>query len=400
MKSGYPRQTRRNLRKRWEGQDERIQAIIADARSDRDWTRNLMPSKARKWRQLPGLDTCPPRFKLLQHAAPRDLRGITLSGVDLADVTGFADTCLDLSILKGVSLDSASLTGASLRCAEVRDDCVLDRVKLQFADLRCADLRGASLEGADLTKADIRGTDLRDACLIGTELADIVFDEEPWWGFLAPRVVRRWTRLGGKFQSPSDFASPISLPLAHFIGGENIRWLSQERNSAIGRVRYLATDYGRSPGRLLFWVLAIWLLFGIAYAGYPLPPLLQGTWLGSALCWLSPRIHWQVERPPGFDFRPFYASAMTMTSLEFPNIAWALGDWKAQVYASVQSAAAYVLLAMLVSVLMQDMTYDLAAAGPALGAHRPRPIKTIGSPGELGTSEEAERRGVLHSPPD
>jgi hypothetical protein len=325
---------------------------MRDIRRDADWTQHLKACEDTGWDELPLLHTCPSAFRLTGEAAPRDLRGLQLSDVDLSDTDGLADSCMDFSILSDVVLDSANLTGASLQYARFEHNCVLDRANLEWTNLYHADLSEASMEKVDLGHADIRGANFEDCVLLEADLGYVDHTEEPWFGFLVPKRHRTWTRFGGEYQSASEHGIKAGQTLMRHLSGENLRWAFSQQHPLLGQVWYLLANYGRSPARLLFWMSTVWLLFGFLYAGYPLPLVLHDRWLGQVLCWPCPKIDWKTPLNSPFDFRPYYASAATMTSFGFGDIVSDIVDWKAQTYVCIESLLGYLMLAMFVTVLL------------------------------------------------
>src|SRR5207249_792924 len=120
------------LRSRWHGEEDRIAAIVADLKNQRDWTRHLLASDDGKRRQIPGLDECGRRAWKTE-AAPRDLRGITMMDIDLAGVEGLSDTVLDYATFRNVRLDGVSLNGSSLKGAIFQRGSSLNRIEAQFS---------------------------------------------------------------------------------------------------------------------------------------------------------------------------------------------------------------------------------------------------------------------------
>jgi len=358
----YNRQQINKLRTRWEGEDARVSAIVADLRAGRDWTKNLLAAGQGEWNDLPMLDTCPRKFRIPWDSAPRDLRGLKLSGIDLARSYRLANACMDLCEFQGVNLRGASLKGSSLYAAEFKSDCILESVSLHFTDMRYCTLSGVSLQKAILTHTDIRGADFEDSVLLDACLSDANFSKERTFGFVIPWRMRkrlrwpRWTRFGGRLQLVDQLKTPTDSPILDYICGENIRWSILRTSPLLGRIWYIISDCGRSPSRLLFWVIAIILFFGFIYAGYSLPGCLQGTLIGDILVAFSPRIEWGQSSQPYHPFDPFYYSIITLTTFGCGNISARLGDWKAEAYIAAEVLLGYVLLSMLISVFLQHVS--------------------------------------------
>lgn len=199
------------LRARWKGKEEIINAIIEDARKgpDIDWTIRL--AKA----DLPFLNEVPPGTLYDKYGNPtvptkygKDLRGIGLREKGLENtwfaatdfryarlgevwlgnsVLSYADFSLadleranmiraDLTgaLLAGASLSKAHLDHAVLINADLTDseclDATLDQTTLNGAILRNTQLENASLKDASLSAADLRGANLAGADLDGASL--------------------------------------------------------------------------------------------------------------------------------------------------------------------------------------------------------------------------------------
>lgn len=354
MKKKYTKKMIHELRERWQDQEPRIKAIINDLQSGKDWTKNLLKSEEKGWQELAFLPTCPSKFEINGDAAPRDLRGLELENYDLSGTDGLADSCMDFCIFREVLLDSASLIGASIRYAEFDRNCLFSRAKLQYTDLRFSNFPGVSFEGADFTGADLRGANFVDSILLKAKLKNFKYKEEKWYGFLSWLWRKKWTRFGGEFQSAELLESTLSSLDTRFIEGENLRWIFKRKHPLLGSLWYILANSGRSPTRLLFWFFVIWLFFGFIYAGYPLPSSLENTPVGDLLCWFSPEIDWQGVNPPESPFRPYYFSAVTMTTLGFGDITPTPRDWKAQVYICIQVFLGYLLLGMFIGILIHN----------------------------------------------
>lgn len=331
---------------------KRVAAILADLHAGRDWTIHLLASPRDGSPQLKLLETCPGRHRHQGDAAPRDLRGLVLSDQDLHDVEGLADTCLDGCVLRNVDLTGASLAGTSLVRGCLDDGCSLRSAKLQMADLREACLRGVSLERADLTRADLRGADLRETILVQTHLKDAKYRIEQWWSFLPiPRRLAP-TRFGGEDQDIHRLRCPSDSKLLGVIAEDNAQWRLMQSSRVLAYLWYAMANCGRSPGRLLLWAVCVWVAFGIAYAGYPLPGWLDGSWLGRGLCSMAPEMSWDGQPTPGSWLAPYYFSMVVMTTLGFGDIHPLASDCVGQFLVCCQSIIGYLFLSMFVALLV------------------------------------------------
>jgi pentapeptide repeat protein/ion channel len=339
---------------RWAGEEARVESIIDDLRSGRDWTQNLLRSEELGWDELPGLESCP-RAVLEVGTPPRDLRGLRLTGVDLSGVKGMADSCLDYAMFEGVTLVGASFIGASLRGVSITQASVLDRAEFRYSDLSNIDcreisMRGANLTGANLSGADFRGSDMRRVILSGVR-----YRAEGIVGFLAPFIKR--TRFGGDRQYPQLFSRESDRTILRYIAGEGRRELYEASHPAVLSVAWrLLSNYGRSPGRLLLWLFVVWFIFGLIFSGLPLPSRLNGTVLGSLLVSCAPKFCHTSTGKPAFNyiFEPFYFSTVTFTTLGYGDICPVHGDWKSELYVCCEAVLGYLLFGLFVSLMVQN----------------------------------------------
>lgn len=337
---------KRLLRSRWKGQEERIQLILEDLRSGKDWTLRLLADESRKWQELPGVRNCPKRNPIEGSAAPKDLRGIRLRNVACVDVEGLADSYLDYAVFKSVDFSNSSMRGCSLRQSRMMK-CTCDHVAFDFADLSYARCRGSLFDGACFSNADLSGADFREAVLQDVILSKVAIVEEPWWGFVVPW---RWTHFGGLHQTVAE----VDKSMHDFVEAENYKWGLIEKHPFWARLWYFACNCGRSPGRLAFVALLIWSSFGLIYSRFSLPSFLEGTVIGNLLCSLGPGLDWNGASVPHNWFEPFYFSGVVMTTLGFGEIVPDGGQGcTAQVVVTIQALLGYALLGMVVAMILQ-----------------------------------------------
>jgi hypothetical protein len=339
------------LRGRWRGEEERIAAIVEALKEGQDWTVNLGACESKNRKVLPYLDTCP--SSALGHGSlPRDLRGICLNDVDLSRSQGLADSCLDYSTLNGVVLVRASLVGASLRGAAFLGGAMLDRASLTRADLTDARFEDVSLVRADFTGADLGGTYFDEVDLNNSRFRDVQYSAEPSMGFL---MRRNWTSFGRRCRNARRISPDSDVVFGKYMNGEISVSIFRHMHPVLAAIWYWLGNFGRSPGRLLLWILMVWLIFGLVYSGFGLPRVLAGTGSGKALAWLAPQIKFSDcgYRPCNI-FQPFYFSVVTLTTLGFGDITPSGSDWKAQLYVTCEALFGFVFLGAYVSLLLQN----------------------------------------------
>lgn len=342
-----------SLRSRWQGEEERVSAILVALRRGEDWTQNLLAIDGR-WRELAELHTCC-RERLASEAAPRDLRGIVLEGVDLSRAQGLADACLDFASLRGVNLRGSSLRGATLRFAEVSAGSVLDQASMEFSDCRQASFEETSLRGVDFFGADIRGAYFSNCDLESVRFKQVRFSRSSRLvGALAgcPR-----TRFKSATQTTKCWSLDTDIPLRRHARVEIAKQRLKLSHPLLAAVDLALTDYGRSPGRLFAWTILFWLFFGVLFAAYPLPRFLAGTDLGHVLCGLRPEFE-KLNQPASrklVGFEPFYLSAITLAGFGHSVVVPATGNISAHLYVFIEIVVGYILFGGVVALLVQNV---------------------------------------------
>jgi hypothetical protein len=262
---------------------------------------------------------------------------------------------LDYSIFEGVTLAGASFIGSSMRSASITRGSILDRAEFRYADLsnlECRDvsMRGANFTGANLAGADFRGSDMRRAILSGVR-----YRAEGILGFLIPFT--RWTRFGGDHQFPQFFDRGSDRAVLRYIAGEGRRELYEASHPFVLSAAWrLLSNSGRSPGRLLLWLVVVWFIFGLIFSGLPLPSSLDGSRIGDFLVSCAPRFCHTSTGKPAFDdvFEPFYFSTVTFTTLGYGDICPVHGDWKSELYVCCEAVLGYLLFGLFVSLMVQN----------------------------------------------
>lgn len=343
------------LRGRWIGQERRIAAIVSDIQNDRDWTQRLGAWPDNEMPALAHLESCPRKIEGLP---VRDLRGITLTNIDLSEKTGLADTELDFAVFDNVQLQKASLRGSSLKGAVFKNGSALNETILQLASLQMAHCRDISLQGADLRGAKLQGCDFRGADLRGAQFARARIKEEGTFGFLSIR--RGWTKFGGELQTFKNISDENSLSLRkHIARSSRIEEMKKDK-PVYSWFFWLFANYGRSAARFgLFAFIGCWLFFALLYATLPLPDFLRGTDVG----------HWlQSRRHPDFaigghktelDFiDAMYLSAVTITTLGYGDIVPAAGDGYARFLVTAEAITGVIILGAFINMLVQNAAVE------------------------------------------
>jgi len=100
-----------------------------------------------------------------------------------------------------------------------------------------------------------------------------------------------------------------------------------------------------------------------------LPTFLEETKVGAGLEALAPELHLNsitLGEDPTW-FTPFYFSTVCLTTLGFGDVTPALSDWKAEIYVATEALAGYVLLAVFVSLLVQNASVAAAQSLESFG---------------------------------
>ena len=339
-----------HLRSRWAAEEDRIAAIADDLIANREWTHNLCAAEERQ--ELSGIHDCV-RPIMPGEVAPRDLRGLTMSLLDLSETTSLADTSLDYCTFANVQFFGASLTGSSLRHALFCGGTSLVSATLRHCDLRGVDLAAVSLANADLRDSDLRGADLSRADLRGTLLTDVRIDDEPFWGFLSRRG--RWTKFGGKFQAEVHLTGEMDAGVRRRILAETEFYFFRKSHPILGWIWYLTTNGGRSATRLGLWAIVVWFMFGVMYFAPSLPRVFGDSTVESALSELAPEFRRDGVKVSLSASDALYLSAVTITTLGYGDITPSPTSGVAKVLVATEAVLGIVLISMFVALLMQTI---------------------------------------------
>lgn len=340
----------RRLQLRWE--PKRAEKVIGDLQSGvADWTRHLLASDADGWKALPYVDECS-RGALPSEAAPRDLRGLSISDIDLSSTDRLSECLLDFSRLEGVVATNSTLRGTSLRGASLGKGCDFQNSRFEFCDLRRARCK-ALMVGARFLSSDLRGADMRGSELRGCLFRDAQIRREGFLGVFS--LSRRWTKLIDP-ESPSiDFDRNSDASVVRYAEEEQFAANLKRRHYGLASFWYVLTNFGQSPARLLMWAISIWFFFGLIYAGLPLPRFISNSAVGHLLVHLSPVLGRSGEPIERFGnwFEPFYFSTVTITTLGYGDITPM--NAVAQCLASLEAVLGYIILGAFLSLLLQRL---------------------------------------------
>lgn len=339
------------LRARWTGEHQRIQAILDDIQDKKDWTKNLLAAEG-LWGELSHIGSCR-RPRLATEAAPRDLRGIFLEGVSLAESQHLADTDLDFAELRGVSLRGASLRGTSFRYGQVSNGTICDRANMEYCHCEGAVFRDASLKGVNFTGANIRGATFRNC-----DLSEANFFQVSFTGASAVSISRfRRTRFESDSQTTKIWSAVSDSTLRRYARIEIAKSRIRSSHPVLAALDLVLTNYGRSPLRLFLWAIIVWLCFGEVFGSHSLPASFEGTTLGSILCSVHPEF---IEGASGKvlhlrGIEPFYLSAITLVGFGHSSIVPAPRDVAAHVWVLVEIVIGFIFLGGIAALLVQNV---------------------------------------------
>jgi uncharacterized protein YjbI with pentapeptide repeats len=229
-----------------------------------------------------------------------DLREAVLEGADLghADLwsTALDGTTLAGAALRGATLREASACGADVGGADLRE-ATLQKVDLRGAQLRGVDLRGATLSGCDLTEAQLgearlQGVDLSGCTLTHAHLGGVWFDktqlrrnqlggaigeemagdyEGAATGYLA--LERNFLDLGDADAAAWAYGKrrrmqKLAARGRGRVAARNRAWAAAARGYlgyAAAQLVEWVCDYGESIPRVLYSLLAVYLVFILLY---------------------------------------------------------------------------------------------------------------------------------------
>ena len=333
------------LRRRWIGEELRVSAIIADLRAGVDWRPRLGADPTGRWRALP---LVPKTTSAGNVTVVKDLRGIRLLGCDLANTSGLSDARLDYAVIDGVSFDGASLVNCNFSYAVIGKYSSFCGADLRFARFWITRVHQASFDRARLEEVDLSGAEFIDVSFRGALLRKIELTRESalWPGGR--------TRMGGDDVAGRVLHSDSDASFCRFMDGEGDIWALRHERPLVARIWYILTNYGRSAGRLLAWVVMVWLFFGWLYAGLPVPKRFESRAFSVARTAARPSIITSSGRPLR-GFAPFYFSAVTLTTLGYGDVSPALDDWKSQAMVVTEATFGLIAWSALVAILLQTL---------------------------------------------
>lgn len=304
---------------------------------------NLLFSGIDKWNE----------WRRVNRATPLDFTGADLRKRNLCGAD-FIEANFSGANLVGADLSLSKLYGANFT------DCKLLGTNFQGAHLMDADLSSSNANGADFRNAFLLGARVENSSLFsvkynrwaiyrgirlsgsyGSQLFlrfahDQSFIEE----FRGQASARPLIKVSGKTHFLRQcFAHVKTFPS---IRKQNpkmyISWLAYFFWSAM-------SDCGRSFSLWFMWSLLFAIIFGVAYAGYPVP-----DWIP------EPLAHFLIEIAPSIDtqgrdataFTPYYFSFVTFTTLGFGDVLPL--NLAGEIWLTFEVVLGYVMLGGLISI--------------------------------------------------
>jgi len=376
----------RELRNRWNGEQNRINEIITRIKANEEWL-DLIDGSNNSYEKLKSIETCPKKFN------GKDLRGINFEKdiqgevIYIVGSNELSNCCLDYCIMPYVILEKVALEETSFRHSFFSENFTILNSTSQNIDISYSTFRG-KLENVILTRPNIIGTNFVHAKLINVEFYKMtkeldsgvkidLFSQEEWYGFLIRTVWcffsllgwllgkeivhRKWTRFGGDSLSSNIEKITADNHLKRYIQKENSRYYLESKHTILSVFYYVSSFYGRSVFRVVFWFVLTWLFWGWVYGGFQGSKILSNSFLSPVLCWEETissdnqtitTCMEETKYQDGSLFLPFYLSAVTMTTLGYGDITPATHDMFGQIYVCIQVIMGYILLGLLIDAIV------------------------------------------------
>lgn len=310
-----------------------------------------------------------------------DLRGANLENLKIVrarfqnaqgEGANFSEAILNGMVLDGVDLSGSHFLNAEISGVEASGsafhDCIFDRAKLSAGCFTMCDFNGSRFQWAKLISVEFWESHFQDCSFYGADLSDAKF----YGGGYNPiaRKELRFSLLGTSFKN-AKFTSSTYFHLANVSRETDFRTISFEsacystglrqslqycnrrhnwndwcQNSGVVKgllvkLFWLASDYGRSPRRVIVSFFSICLLYTLLYFLFP-----------------------SLTSESGLSFiRSFYFSVVTMTTLGFGDIYANKISWLSQLILVSHVFFGYILLGALLTVLSSLFVAD----GPSQG---------------------------------
>jgi len=348
----WTRHYEKQLKKRWEGEENRINEIVNYINCGKDWTTLLVKSDKHNFEALPYVnDGC---VKYVDgYIEPPDLRGINLIDAKIKNAQHLNKTAFDKGKLINVVFSNVSLAGASFKKCEIVN-VSFDKSSLEFANFTEAKISRSEFFSSILSNADFRDLYFEKTIFSDVTINDVKFNIEPHFGFIS-RIFRK--RVGTRFRDIDlnfDFSVFQRIDRSFYKFLLNEQYIDDiKRNSKILYFfLYLINDFGRSILRLFLWIFITWIFFGYLYAGLPFTfGLNRIKLINEALILLTPDLTWGVNCKDYSEwFEPLYYSGIVMTSLGSSSIN--VNDCIGKFYVLVESITGFIFLSGFVSILI------------------------------------------------
>lgn len=335
--------TRGRAIRRWKASPGIASEIVHTALSGMDWTALL--------ERMPLL---PPHMtQLAPERHPRDLRGIEFADLDLGDGAWLSDTALDWSRFERVEIHG-NIVNCSFRGAVFAQLCDLEDTTFEHCDFRDAILAGCNLRNCVFKNCNLLNANLEHSHFGATVFKGVAINRESALAFMG--LGHRGTRFGGDYQSPetttnSDIRVRTALEIVSRVGE-----LRRERR-ALAVFWYLLANYGESATRLAFWAIVTWVVFGMWFAGFPVPRVLAGTPIEPLLNVGAPTMVSGAGCSVLYrcnPFLPWYFSAVTLTTLGYGDVHPAADCAIGQALVVVEVTLGYIFLGGFVSILLRS----------------------------------------------
>ena len=334
-----------DFEKRWTNNPIRSHAIVHAILNNQDWTIHLGVIKGLHNTPISSPKKLPDSFK----SNSRDLRGFNFEGVDFTKSDFLTETCFDYCTFRRVRF--GNVIGSSFKHAKFIS-CDFNGARFDFAHLEDVDFRFQNFRNVVFFNSYLGGTRFENAYFYNTTFRECRLEKKRLDKFKSIFSLKRYrVSFGGENQSalnPNTTEKDRGL-----IFSENRRVQILKDHPHFG-ILWWFSDFGRSPLRLILFLILAVVCLGIVFSNLPVPIIFQNTWIQPILEGFSTNL--------GIDSRgisqpwiiPYFISFQTVLSTDFSYFFSGNIGFPTLLFIMVGELTGFFGFALLVSIIVQN----------------------------------------------
>lgn len=345
----YNKCLRKELIKRWKNEKQRVADIVKAIQKNEDWTRYLINNNSHNYNPLKFADSLP---VIRGYVGPKDLRGITLSGIDFSNTENLSDTYIDFSSIDNIKFTDAHLYGTSFIHCKV-NETDFSGAQLHHSKFCRAKMQKVNFNCTVMSDVNFNDTFINDCKFLTAETENIKVNNEPTLWHLANFLQKN---KGTKIR---NIKQNLFNEDSEKIDEEFLRFLKEQKqidhyNKKIPLLNwgfYILSDYGRNFKRLFCNFIILLLAFGFLYSGfYPFNLYIKNKKIENILVSISPSL--EIN---GKDIKTekismaYYISFKALTNLGTASVKAV--DWRGELYYVTERFFGYLILGVFISMI-------------------------------------------------